>query len=167
MEACGSRQRSITIDKVPTNKGQADCYGSVLFKKNNNLANKKLFTNLFFCRRSKISNWEFKESRIIPLARPLRLFPLLMLHHFQPPLLLRSCTDSASLGYSHYALRTCVTEDGCCVATWKASIPLICRLQPLRKFLKKRPINNTTHKQDDDEEESTVVKEYINILKLC
>lgn len=108
----------------------------------NHLANKKQSTNLFFCRRSKISKWEFKESRIIPLARAMRLFPLLMLHHFQPPLLLRSCTDSASHGYSHYAPRTCVTEDGCCVATRKAWIPLICRLQPLRKFLQKRLIIN-------------------------
>lgn len=94
------------------------------FVKKNLLANKKRSTNLFFCRRSKISKWEFKESRIIPLARPLRLFPWLMLHHFQPPLL-RSCTDSASHGYSHYAPRTCVTGDGCCVATQGVNPPYL------------------------------------------
>lgn len=143
------RQRSITIDKVPTYTGQADFYWAALCPKNH-LASKKQSTNLFFCRRSKISKWEFKESRIIPLARAMRLSPLLMLHHFQPPLLLRSCTDSASHGYSHYAPRTCVTEDGCCVATQKAWIPLICRLQPLRKLLQKRLIINrpTNYKEN-------------------
>lgn len=135
------------------------------FVQKNHLANKKQSTNLFFCRRSKISKWEFKESRIIPLARPMRLFPLLMLHHFQPPLLLRSCTDSASHGYSHYAPRTCVTEDGCCVATRKAWIPLICRLQPLRKFLYKRLIINRPTNYKENKEEIIVVKE-INVMNL-